>query len=253
MTPNSAAFSIWAVIFLSEGLFTILQWFVSNRFKVQESIQYYFISACLFQAAWTFAFSLEVFWLSLLCMFGIWFSLLRIVVRRQQAQQQPQMNLRLVEDGWWLDFPFEIHFAWITAALALNVNVLVLALGSSAATQLSFAILTLSILFTVFLWSLYGLPKTNYTIALVMVWATWWISVELQSPKPLILKTFSSDIIKGVGHASLAISVIALMMTAGVIAVNIMKVVVHYDEEVVVAASVVPTTTDSNEDTDENP
>jgi hypothetical protein len=228
---------------LTEGLFTILQCFAPYRSKAHRHVQYYFITACLFQAAWTVAFSYEVFWLSLLFMIGIWISLLGVVSHKQTLS---------VADVWWLGFPFQLHFAWITAAAALNINVLAIDLGASAAIQLAIAILTLSVLFMSLIWSLFGVSTPTYTVAAVMAWATWWISSELQSPKPLILQTFSSDIIQGVEYASLMISITALVMTAGVVVVAAIQGLVTYDAEITSLAgrTIVMSANDVGEDAD---
>ena len=243
MTPKSTAFSIWAVIFLAEGLFTILQWIAPYRSKAHNHVQFYFVAACLFQAAWTIAFSYEVFWLSLLFMIGIWVSLLGVVWRQKTIS---------VTDVWWLGFPFQLHFAWITAAAALNVNVLAIDAGASSAIQLAIAILTLSVLFISLIWSLFGVSTPSYTVAAVMAWATWWISLELQSPKPLILQTFSTDIIQGVEYASLMISITAVVMTAGVVVVAAIQGLVKYDAEITSLAgrTIVVSANDPGEDTD---
>jgi hypothetical protein len=170
-------------------------------------------------------------------MIAIWISLLGIVWR--------QHNLS-VADVWWLGFPFQLHFSWITAAAALNVNVLFIDLGASAATQLTMAILTLSILFISLIWSLFGVSNSSYTLASVMAWATWWIFAELQSPKPLIVETFSPDIIQGVAYASLSISITAIVVTAVVVVAAAMKALVRYNEEVTLAGSTIVLSTDGD-------
>lgn len=237
VTPNSAAFSIWALIFLTEGLFTTVQWFAPYRSKANDHVRYYFVAACLFQAAWTIAFAYEVFWLSLVWMIAIWTSLLGLVWHQQALS---------AADVWWLGFPFKLHFGWITAAAALNVNVLVIALGASAANQLTIAILSLSLLLITLIWSLFGVANTSYTVASVMAWASWWIFAELQSPKPLIAQTFSPDIIEGVAYASLSISIIALALTASVVVLVTMKLLVNQDNGANLAGSTVVLTTDGD-------
>merc|ERR1719343_928048 len=62
ISPNSKAFIIWSIIFLTEAIFVIIQLFPKYRSipLVQEGVKYWFIGACLFQTAWTFPFSFEI-------------------------------------------------------------------------------------------------------------------------------------------------------------------------------------------------
>ena len=218
MTPNSKAFSIWGVIFLSQAAFVVAQCLPGFRHKalIRKGVRYYYIGTCIFQAAWTFAFAYEIMWLSLMMMIAIWWSLLMILYSQYQLSSKSSLSdtARLF-DFWLFSFPFDIHCGWITAATALNMNVLVIDQGGSAAAQLAVAIVTLATLHAVSVVVLFLLKQPNYTVAGVVAWATWWIFVELiDSPKPLIFGTFSSDTIRGVAYAAVGIATIVLTQIA---------------------------------------
>jgi hypothetical protein len=74
-------------------------------------------------------------------------------------------------DYWILQFPFEIHTGWICAAFALNLNILGVALGANAETQVVVAAISLVVLTVVALVCL-GLKRPQFTLPWVVVWAT---------------------------------------------------------------------------------
>jgi len=55
ITPSGFAFSIWGPIFIWEGVFAVAQMFPSYRGSMLvKTITPWWLSACLFQCAWTF-------------------------------------------------------------------------------------------------------------------------------------------------------------------------------------------------------
>merc|ERR1712125_227420 len=201
----------WAVIFLSQAIFVVIQLFPKFRGKemVQSGTSYYYILACIFQAGWTIAFGFEVIWLSLLFMISIWSSLVALLY----SQYYTKSEGTLVE-FWLLRFPFAIHCGWLTAASALNVNVLVVDIGPPAAVQLAVGIISLAVLHAISVWVLFGFRRPNYTIAGVLAWANGWIYAELQQPRDQIVQRFSADAISGVSYAALAVAIIISMQIA---------------------------------------
>merc|ERR1712232_1011689 len=108
-------------------------------------------------------------------MISIWSSLVALLY----SQYYTKSEGTLVE-FWLLRFPFAIHCGWLTAASALNVNVLVVDIGPPAAVQL----------------------------------ADGWIYAELQQPRDQIVQRFSADAISGVSYAALAVAIIISMQIA---------------------------------------
>merc|ERR1719198_2409777 len=88
---------------------------------------------------------------------------------------------------WFL--PFTIHFGWITAASAVNVNVLLVALNISSKFQFYTAAVSLIVLVIVALLIL----EYDYIIPIVVTWAIWGIYNELNNPKDIITETFNDE------------------------------------------------------------
>lgn len=208
ITPKSSAFIIWAVIFLFQGAFSVLQFLPRFRAQamVQNGLSYWYCVVCAMQIGWTFSFALEVFWLSLAFMLLLWISLIVILY----SQYNTKSDGSLLE-FWLLRFPFAVHAGWITAALALNVNVQVVSMNQAADIQLAVAIVSLAVLHAISVWVLFYVSRPNWTIACVLSWAFGWIYKELGDPNDLISNTFAVDTINGVGYAAIAVTVIILL------------------------------------------
>lgn len=209
ITPKSTAFSIWAVIFVFQAIFAIVQ--LLKRFRahpmVQQGVSYWYCGVSLAQVGWTISFTYEVIPLSLVFMLLILFSLYGLLY----SQYYTESTGKLVE-FWLLRFPFAIHAGWITAASALNVSVVAVWKAAPADIQLAIGIVSLAVLHAISVWMLFNLKKgPNYTIACVLSWANGWIYAELQEPKSLITGTFAPDIINGVAYAAVSVAFIILL------------------------------------------
>ena len=207
VTPNSRAFSIWAVIFVFQALFAIVQ--VFPRFRatdmVQKGVSYWYFVVCAFQIGWTFTFAYEIIPASLACMLLLWLSLMGLLYSQYYTESD-----NTLWEFWLLRFPFAVHGGWITAASALNVNVQVVSMDQPADIQLAVAIVSLAVLHAISVWVLFNIPRPNWTIAGVLSWAFGWIYYELQDPNQLIIDTFAPDIISGVAYAAFAVGAVII-------------------------------------------
>jgi hypothetical protein len=215
VTPKAAAFSIWAIIFVSQAIFAVAQCLPKFRSLdiVQKGVGYYYATTCVFQALWTVAFAYEVIWLSVIFMLLIWASLLAIAYTQYSIQTvaKDDYSERLYE-FWLFRFPFAIHCGWVTAASALNLNVMVVDRNAPADVQLAVGIVSLAVLHAISVWTTWSLSKPNYTIAAVLAWANFWIYKELQSPKDSIVERFGNgDLVSGVSLAARAVAIVILV------------------------------------------
>lgn len=207
ITPSSKAFIIWAVIFLAQGAFSLLQ--LLPRFRatpmLQNGLSYWYSVVAVMQIGWTLSFSYEVIPLSLVFMLLIWLSLVAILYSQYYTESDGS-----VWEFWILRFPFAVHAGWITAASALNVNVQVVSMDKSADIQLAVAIVSLAVLHAISVWVLFNIPRPNWTMACVLCWAFGWIYAELGSASAKITDTFEEKTIDGVQYAAISVSFIIL-------------------------------------------
>jgi len=210
VTPNGSAFSIWGLIFIAQGIFSVLQMLPKFRADpmLQDGISYWYASACAAQIGWTFSFAYEIIPLSLVFMLSIWISLITILYRQYYTMKKSDGSVTSADnlsEFWVLRFPFAIHAGWITAASALNVNVQVVSMDQPADVQLAVAIVSLAVLHAISVWVLFNIPRPNWTIACVLAWAFGFIYKELGAPNELITSTFAVDTINGVRYAAIAV------------------------------------------------
>lgn len=203
VTPSGITFSIWGIIFLFQGIFAIVQLIPKYRSVtlVQEGVDYWYFIACIFQSLWTFAFGYEVLWLSVVFMGGILVSLFQIVKKQSTIPSD-------LTEFWLLKFPFSIHCGWIAAAFAVNVNVLVFAAGAPAKAQVTWAVLTLVYILLMAAYFLVYVSSGDFTIPLVLLWASIGVASELKNPKDTILYTFTQDQISQVRNGVISIAVL---------------------------------------------
>ena len=197
ITPFGESFLIWAVIFMWQ-LFWVCWQFLPSQRNSEGVIKawYYYPIFTVFQAGWTFSFSWEIMWLSLIFMYAILATLI-----------SASMSLQTYKKTWkgyllWQG-PFSIQTGWIMAASALNTNVLPVYYEASTTVKIVVSSLSLVVLVvTAFTW-LSSYP-VDFAIPLVIVWALGGVYAELQSPMPMILEEFSTKQINGVQNGVLA-------------------------------------------------
>lgn len=197
VTPFGKSFLIWSIIFMWQLFWVVWQLLPSQRNSEGVLKAWYFypiFSIC--QAGWTFSFSTEVMWLSLVFMYGILITLV-----------SASMSLQTYKKTWkgyliWQG-PFSIQTGWIMAASVLNTNVLPVFYEATATTRMVVASLSLAVLvITAFTW-LSSYP-VDFAIPCVILWALGGIYAELNDPLPAIPETFSERQINGVQNAVLA-------------------------------------------------
>merc|ERR1712070_402869 len=104
-----------------------------------------------------------------------------------------------------------VHCGWLTAATALNTNVVIVNEAASASVQLTSGIISLAVLHAVAVVSLWIPNYPNYVIPSVLVWANFWIGKELQEPMEAISVLFGEVIVNAIKNAAFGVSVIILM------------------------------------------
>ena len=120
-TPASYAFAIWGIIFLAllgYGIFQVRRAFFSEKespFILQTG--YWFAMANLLNCFWVFAFVYDYTGLSVLVMFGLLFSLIKIILNTNMERwDAPITTIAFV---WW---PICLYSGWISVATIANIS-----------------------------------------------------------------------------------------------------------------------------------
>eukprot|EP00536_Pseudo-nitzschia_multiseries_P007456 jgi/Psemu1/195694/e_gw1.176.67.1 len=190
VTPAGYAFSIWGLIFATEGLWTILQFGADWRSSwfVRDIVGYNFVWACLSQSVWSVVFACEQITASIVPMLATLVSLVPIAHR-------------IFFRFWLMAFPMLLHTGWILAATLVNTNVVFVARGAPSQVQIvvgwiSLSILVLSGLVILnFCWWFGTDSRNALVIPCVLAWASLAISRELDDPRESIATGFAPDIV----------------------------------------------------------
>lgn len=196
VTPAGWAFAIWGIIFISQ-----LVWVLHQQQRQPngeeclqvQAVQYNYLWVCLAQVGWTVSFSLEHIGLSLFFMVLILIFLLRIV-----SALQPYGDYLLQK------FPFSIHAAWIVAATAVNLNVVLVWLQSPVSVQFTAAVLSEVTLLLVALSVVWKSAKPDFTFPLVLVWALLGVHSQLSNDVDTSSERFSHIQIDCIRYGALA-------------------------------------------------
>lgn len=138
-TPAGYAFAIWGVIFLAIlgfALFQVRRAFFSKKDSpFIEQTGYWFAIANLCNAAWVIAFSYEILWLSVILIFALFVSLMKIVFRTNMERWDAPIEV--IAFVWW---PICFYSGWIAVASIANVAAFLVKmdLAGSQLTQIIF-------------------------------------------------------------------------------------------------------------------
>jgi benzodiazapine receptor len=116
--PAGYAFSIWGLIYLGLGAFTVYQALPSQRENpVLRKIGYWFAISSAANIAWLFLWHYEQFPLTLLAMLSILISLI-VIYQRAAIGRTPTSSI----ERWLVRVPFSVYMGWISVATIANVT-----------------------------------------------------------------------------------------------------------------------------------
>ncbi|WP_405267883.1 tryptophan-rich sensory protein [Cellulophaga sp. Ld12] len=169
-TPAGYAFAIWGLIFLSligYAIFQVRRAFFSVK-KTDFILQtgYWFAITNFMNGLWVFAFVYDYTGLSVLIMFGILFSLIKIILNTNMERWDAPIEI--IAFVWW---PICLYSGWITVATIANVTAYLAKLGWSGGflSEATWAILMIGIATVINLLMTY--TRNMREFALVAVWA----------------------------------------------------------------------------------
>lgn len=218
-TPAGWAFSIWALIFLSEAVFCVAQ--LLPQLRGSEEVAKAgppFAFACLFQAAWSFAFGNEYIYTSqaliLLILLALWRT--NAALHAISKSSPPSLSHYIL-----LYLPFAVHFGWLTAASIVSLNVSLVAIAPSHhAWLLALAVISLTCAFVA------GILAPDSTYTLTISWALAGVSSQLKSP---LDEAPEADPIKGwcPPFVTEALSGVAIVLACALLLIPLVRAVMR--------------------------
>ena len=146
--PTGLTFSIWGVIYLLLGIYTVYHLFFKKiNSKLSNQVNTLFIISSFVNSAWIFAWHYKIIWLTVLLMLALLTSLIKIA---------DTLNKEKLDSGEKLLYkiPFGVYFGWITVATIANITGFLVSIG----------------------WNGFGLPDTTWMILILFIGlgiATW--------------------------------------------------------------------------------
>ena len=176
-TPAGFAFAIWGVIFLGLFAYSIFQvkraFFGNKSSNFIEQTGYWFIIANVLNSCWVLAFTYDYTGLSVLIMFGILFSLVKIILNTNMERWDAPIEV--IAFVWW---PICIYSGWISVATIANISAYLTKLGWDGGF-LSGESWTITMLLVAAVLNLPMIWKRNMReFALVGVWALFAIYIR---------------------------------------------------------------------------
>jgi hypothetical protein len=166
-TPAGYVFSIWFIIYVLLGIFSVFQLLPGRRNKdfVRE-IGWLFFVSCIFNSAWIFLWHYEHIFFSLIIMFGLLGSLISIYLKLDIGIKDVETDVKR-----YVHLPFSVYLGWITVAPIANVAAFLVsngwpAVGTYASYMTVFVISVAVILSLINIWI-----RSDIGYNLVLVWA----------------------------------------------------------------------------------
>lgn len=169
-TPAGITFSIWGIIYLLLLGYTVYQFnFLQRKRSLEQDALFFntgrfFLLNAIANIAWIFTWHYQIIWLSVLVMFVLLYSLIRIL--------DPLNNRRLsFSDAVFLRIPFNVYFGWITIATIANITAFLVSVdwGGFGISALNWTIVILLVAAAIGILQLYKSRSISYGI--VLVWA----------------------------------------------------------------------------------
>jgi hypothetical protein len=170
--PAGLTFSIWGVIYLLLGIYSVYQ-LVSKKInsKLSNQINTLFIISSFVNSAWIFAWHHKIIWLTVLLMLILLASLTKIadILNQEKLSSSEKLLYKI---------PFGVYFGWITVATIANIIIFLVSIGWKSDPIWTVLILLLGSAITI--WRMH--QDSNLAYGLVPVWAYYGIWLKHTSP-----------------------------------------------------------------------
>ena len=171
-TPAGFTFGIWGLIYTLLIAFVVWQALPGQRNNQRiAAIGPLFIANCLANAAWIFVWHYDLLWLSLLLMFAILGTLVKILSILDASG--PPAN---ASEAILLRLPFSIYTGWITVATIANISCVQVAMGwdDAGLSRLDWTLFKLAIAGAI--GAIVILRKHDIAYVLVIAWAAYGVA-----------------------------------------------------------------------------
>ncbi|MFA7300822.1 MAG: tryptophan-rich sensory protein [Candidatus Shapirobacteria bacterium] len=174
--PTGLTFSIWGVIYLLLGTYSLYQLFSKKiNSTLSNQINTLFIINAFINSVWIFAWHYKIIWLTVLLMLALLITLIKIadVLNKEKLSIKEKLLYKV---------PFGIYFGWITVATIANITGFLVSLGWSGfgLSETFWMVLVLFVGVVISSWRMH--KDSNLAYGLVPVWAYYGIWLKHTMP-----------------------------------------------------------------------
>jgi hypothetical protein len=201
ITPAGYVFSIWGVIYILLGIYSVIQVLPSEQGKsYHKKIGWLFILSSILNIIWLFLWQFAYLGFSVLLMFLLLVTLILIYIRLGIGKSAVSLREKLT-----IHTPFSVYLGWITIASIANVTVTLVSvnwdgLGVSPITWATL-ITVVALLITMGVITI----RRDIAYSLVIIWALIGIAVNQGGNQNIVMVTEASTIL-------VAIALIAVIL-----------------------------------------
>lgn len=186
--PAGITFSIWGLIYLLLGIYTVYQFTGKN--KLIAKINPYFIATSVINAAWIFSWHYRLIGLSVLLIIVLLFCLIKIADTFKGESWS-------AKDKWLIRTPFSVYFGWLTVATIAAITTFLVSINFNG-FGLSNQLWTVLVLFVgAAIGTIRMIKDKNIAYGLVLVWA--YLGILLKHLSPTAFNQQYPSIIAAVG------------------------------------------------------
>ncbi len=169
LTPAGYAFSIWGLIYLGLIAFSIYQLLPANlsRFRPVRSL---YIFSCALNCAWLYFWHREQIVICLVVIAALCGTLAVICYYLRRSDSHAER--------WAAKAPFGLYFGWVTAAMLVNLAIVLKSLNIATSASAEVLLAVSLILVAAALAVLVRVKLTNYVYPLAVAWALTAIAVK---------------------------------------------------------------------------
>lgn len=200
IAPAGPAFSIWSVIYLGLGAYTLWQWRTANAATSRHRRTAWLAAlSMVLNAAWLLVTQVGWLWVSVAIIVALLVTCAKIVERLTEAPPSGPLELAVV------DGTFGLYLGWVCVAVCANIAATLVASGVPATgtvpTVLTVAVLLVVIVVAAKLGRLFG---GNWFVAAGIAWGLAWVGVARLTDRPQSVL---------LGCAAIAAAVAVLLVT----------------------------------------
>ncbi len=191
ITPAGYVFSIWGVIYILLGIFTVFQALPSQKGRdYQRKIGSLFVLSSLFNIVWLFLWQYELLSYSVVLMFLLLATLVTIYLRLDIGKSLVSLREKFV-----VHTPFSVYLGWITIASIANVAVTLVSVNWNGFGIAPETWASLIIIIALLIALLVLAIRKDFAYGFVIIWALVGIAVKQSGNQNIALIAEISAII----------------------------------------------------------